>query len=61
LQANAIAYGFFGFEIFDFVESDGYPKRDIASANLISAFKAAGDTLSRYKTTINWQFRVQLF
>ncbi len=55
LQANAIAYGFFGFEIFDFVASDGYPKRDIASANLISLFKAEGDTLSRYQTTINWQ------
>jgi hypothetical protein len=56
LQANAIAYGFFGFEIFDFVASDGYPKRDIASANLINLFKAEGDTLSdRYKTTFNWQ------
>jgi hypothetical protein len=55
LQSNAIAYGFFGFEIFDFVASDGYPKRDIASANLIANFKAAGDTGVRYKTTINWQ------
>lgn len=55
LQANAIAYGFFGFEIFDFVASDGYPKRDIASANLISLFKAEGDTLSRYQATVNWQ------
>jgi starch-binding outer membrane protein, SusD/RagB family len=55
LQSNAIAYGFFGFEIFDFVAADGYPKRDIASANLIAAFKAAGDTLTRYKTTITWQ------
>ena len=55
LQANAIAYGFFGFEIFDFVATDGYPKRDIASANLINAFKAAGDTLERYKITFNWQ------
>ncbi len=55
LQANAIAYGFFGFEIFDFVASDGYPKRDIASANLINLFKAEGDTLTRYQTTINWQ------
>ncbi len=55
LQANAVAYGFFGFEIFDFVASDGYPKRDIASANLIKLFKAEGDTLTRYQTTINWQ------
>ncbi|HEY2350318.1 MAG TPA: RagB/SusD family nutrient uptake outer membrane protein [Puia sp.] len=55
LQSNAIAYGFFGFEIFDFVASDGYPKRDIASANLIAAFKAAGDSGARYQTTINWQ------
>jgi hypothetical protein len=55
LQSNAIAYGFFGFEIFDFVASDGYPKRDIASANLIANFKAAGDSGSRYQTTINWQ------
>ena len=55
LQANAIAYGFFGFEIFDFVASDGFPKRDIASANLIAAFKAAGDSGVRYQTTINWQ------
>ncbi len=55
LQSNAIAYGFFGFEIFDFVASDGYPKRDIASANLIAAYKAAGDSGARYQTTINWQ------
>ena len=55
LQANAIAYGFFGFEIFDFVASDGYPKRDIGSANLIAAFKAAGDSGVRYQTTFNWQ------
>jgi starch-binding outer membrane protein, SusD/RagB family len=55
LQTNASAYGFFGFEIFDYVATDGYPKRDIASANLINAFKAAGDTLARYQTTINWQ------
>jgi hypothetical protein len=55
LQANGTAYGFFGFEIFDFVASDGYPKRDIASANLINAFKAAGDTLARYQATVNWQ------
>jgi hypothetical protein len=55
LQTNAIAYGFFGFEIFDYVASDGYPKRDIGSANLINAFKAAGDTLARYQATFNWQ------
>jgi hypothetical protein len=55
LQSNAIAYGFFGFEIFDFVASDGYPKRDIASANLIAAYKAAGDSGARYQTSINWQ------
>jgi hypothetical protein len=55
LQANAIAYGFFGVEIFDFVASDGFPKRDIASANLIAAFKAAGDSGARYQATINWQ------
>jgi hypothetical protein len=55
LQANGTAYGFFGFEIFDFVASDGYPKRDIGSANLINAFKAAGDTLTRYQATFNWQ------
>ena len=55
LQANAIAYGYYGFEIFDFVATDGYPKRDIASANLINAFKAAGDSGARYKATFNWQ------
>jgi len=55
LQANAIAYGFFGFQIFDFVSTDGFPKRDIASANLIAAFKAAGDSGARYQATINWQ------
>ncbi|HXD79506.1 MAG TPA: RagB/SusD family nutrient uptake outer membrane protein [Puia sp.] len=55
LQANGVAYGFFGFEIFDYVASDGYPKRDIASANLIKAFKAEGDTMARYQATINWQ------
>jgi hypothetical protein len=55
LQANGTAYGFFGFEIFDYVASDGYPKRDIGSANLINAFKAAGDTGVRYQATFNWQ------
>ena len=54
-SSNAIAYGFFGFEIFDFVATDGYPKRDIASANLIAAYKAAGDSGVRYQTSINWQ------
>jgi hypothetical protein len=61
LQANGIAYGFFGFETFDFVASDGYPKRCIASANLINAFKAAGDTGVRYQTTINWQIPLAAF
>jgi hypothetical protein len=55
LQANGTAYGFFGFEIFDYVASDGYPKRDIGSANLINAFKAAGDSGVRYQATFNWQ------
>jgi hypothetical protein len=55
LQTNAIAYGFFGFQIFDFVSTDGFPKRDIASANLIAAYKAEGDSGVRYQTTINWQ------
>lgn len=62
LQANGTAYGFFGFEIFDFVASDGYPKRDIGSANLINAFKAAGDTLgARYQATFNWQIPLAAF
>ncbi len=61
LQANGSTYGFFGFEIFDFVASDGYPKRDIASANLINAFKAAGDTLARYQATVNWQIPYAAF
>ncbi len=55
LEANGTAYGFFGFEIFDYVASDGYPKRDIGSANLINAFKAAGDSGVRYQATFNWQ------
>jgi len=61
LQSNAIAYGFFGFQIFDFVASDGYPKRDIASSNLINAFKAEGDSGTRYQTTINWQIPFAAF
>lgn len=61
LQANGTAYGFFGFEIFDFVASDGYPKRDIGSANLINAFKAAGDSGARYQATFNWQIPLAAF
>jgi hypothetical protein len=61
LQANGTAYGFFGFEIFDFVASDGYPKRDIGSANLINAFKAAGDSGPRYQATFNWQIPLAAF
>jgi hypothetical protein len=49
----------FGFEIFDFVASDGYPKRDIASANLIAAFKAAG-IAGRYRLRSTGRFPVWL-
>lgn len=47
--------GWWGFEIFAFSPDDGWPKRNIASADLIRAFEAAGDNGSRYTSTINWQ------
>ena len=48
--------GWWGFEIFAYAAGDGWPKRQIGSADLVRAFQAAGDTTgSRYTTTFNWQ------
>ena len=47
-------YGWWGLEIFDYVSSDGWPKRNIGSYDLINAFQAAGDKV-RYNATFNWQ------
>lgn len=45
----------YGAEIFDYVPSDNWPKRDIGSAELIQAFAAEGDNGPRYQATFNWQ------
>ncbi len=47
-------YGNWGGELFDYVASDNWPKRDIASADLVNAFTAAGDSGPRYLATMNW-------
>lgn len=48
-------YNFWGIEIFAYVASDGWPKRNQGSYDLIQAFKAAGDNGVRYTSTFNWQ------
>lgn len=48
-------YSFWGIEIFAYVASDGWPKRNQGSYDLIQAFKAAGDNGVRYTSTFNWQ------
>lgn len=47
----------YGAEIFDYVSSDNWPKRNIGSYDLIQAFAAEGDTTNsqRYHATFNWQ------
>ena len=47
----------YGAEIFDYVSSDNWPKRNIGSYDLIQAFAAEGDTATneRYHATFNWQ------
>lgn len=56
MQFPGSTYSFWGVELFAYVSSDGWPKRDIGSYDLIQAFKAAGDTTgSRYTATFNWQ------
>lgn len=54
-QYPASTYGNWGVELFDYVPSDNWPKRDIGSYDLTQAFKAAGDTGPRYAATFNWQ------
>lgn len=48
-------YGNWSVELFDYVSSDNWPKRDIGSYDLIQAFNASGDSFSRYQATFNWQ------
>jgi len=55
IQYSGSTYSFWGVEMFAYVASDQWAKRNIGSYDLIQAFKAAGDTLVRYKTTFNWQ------
>jgi starch-binding outer membrane protein, SusD/RagB family len=47
-------YGNWGGELFDYVPSDNWPKRDIASYDLVQAFMAEGDTMARYKAAMTW-------
>lgn len=44
----------YGAELWDYVSSDNYPKRNIGSYDLIQAFAAEGDNGPRYTTTFSW-------
>lgn len=58
IQSNQTGtYYNYGAEIFDYVPSDNWPKRNIGSYDLIRAFVAEGDTATseRYHATFNWQ------
>lgn len=56
IQYSGSTYSFWGVEMFAYVASDQWAKRNIGSYDLIQAFKAAGDTTgARYKATFNWQ------
>lgn len=55
VPSSGTPYNFFGPQLFCYVSSDGWPKRNLGSYDLVSAFKAAADTLARYKATFNWQ------
>jgi hypothetical protein len=58
IQGNQTGtYYNYGAEIFDYVSSDNWPKRNIGSYDLIQAFVAEGDTATspRYHATFNWQ------
>src|SRR5260221_3894843 len=44
----------YGAELWDYVSSDNYPKRNIGSYELIQAFAAEGDNGTRYTTTFSW-------
>jgi hypothetical protein len=62
VPASGSPYSFWGFEIFDYVASDGWPKRDIGSYDITQAFLAEdGPNGVRYKTTFNWQVTTASF
>jgi starch-binding outer membrane protein, SusD/RagB family len=54
LQYSGSTYSFWGVELFAYVAADGWPKRDIGSADLVNAFNAAGDVI-RANATFNWK------
>jgi hypothetical protein len=55
IQSNQTgSYFNYGAELWDYVPSDNYPKRNIGSYDLIQAFAAAGDNGPRYTTTFSW-------
>lgn len=54
LQYDGAPIGAIGPEIFLYVPTDGWPKRDIGSYSLIKAFRDAGD-VKRFNATFNWQ------
>lgn len=55
IQFPGSSYSFWGAELFTYVASDAWPKRDIGSADLVKAFQTAGDSYNRYTATMNWQ------
>lgn len=55
VSSGGTPYSLWGVQIFAFVSSDGWPKRDIASYDLIQAFNAAGDAGPRYTATFNYR------
>lgn len=55
IQSNQTgSYYNYGAELWDFVPTDNYPKRNIGSYDLIQAFAAEGDNGPRYTTTFSW-------
>jgi hypothetical protein len=55
IEFSGSTYSNWGPELFTYVSSDNWPKRDIGSYDLIQAFKNAGDTLTRYHATFSIQ------
>lgn len=55
VPSSGSPYNFFGMQLFCYVPSDAWPKRNIGSYDLIKAFNDAGDNGARYTSTFNWQ------
>lgn len=54
IQYDGATNGCWGTGMFSYISSDGWPKRNIGSYDLINAFQQAGDNV-RYKATFDWE------